>query len=203
MTNSKRNANVVEALESAVRAGNHALNTVPDLMTRTIVEASWRRFVTKRGELVEHESFLTFLNAPPLKGIGISVDEARRLLAHESHALAIFDEEIGNVARSPDNAAIDASPVGRGDSEVVVVDARQRSSPQAIRALKRLLDVDPQLHQEVRSGRRSINSALIAAGLRPRSFVLRVGDASAAVRALKRHLSAAELEEIARLLSEQ
>ena len=182
----RKNANVVEALESAMRSGNHALNAAPDLMCRTIAEGCWKRFVTKRGETVEHNSFEEFLNIIPLRGLGLSAEQARRVLAHDPVALNAFDEALG-VSGTPNE---DALPADR------------QAGPQRARALERLLEVKPQLYQEVEAGTRSVNSALVSAGLRSRTFTVKSGDANAAVRALKRHLTPDQLEDVKRLLAE-
>lgn len=183
----KRNANVVEALGSALRQGEHAIGTVPALIKRVLAEESWREFVTQRGDHVRHERFLDFVEAPPLAGIGATEDLLRRVVMDDPTALDLLDQALqrqhggsrsknDNIILAPDSAG------GRGTSKEY--------------ALRRLRKSAPDLHAEVLAGNLSAHAAMVKAGFTSPRFTVQVSTADSVAETLRRRLPPDLLAEV-------
>ena len=183
----KRNANLVEALGSALREGDHAVGTVPGLIHRVLFEGSWRKFVTQRGEHVSHARFVDFVVAPPLRGIGAGVPLIRRLVGDRPETLSLLDEAIQN-------------PVGTNQGVENMNTSRPTGTSKEY-SLRRLRKDAPQLHEEVVSGRLSAHAAMVQAGFRPPTFSVRADSAASVADTLRRRLPAEMLTEIAQRLT--
>lgn len=191
MTNRlKLNANLVEALGSALREGDHSIGTVPGLVKRVLREESWREFVTQRGEHVVHERFADFVIAQPLKGLGGSVDLVRRIVSSDAEALSLLDEAMRNPIGRPeirDNVTNFSDPNQRGTSKDY--------------ALRRLRKDAPELHADVLAGRLTAHAAMVRAGFRPKTFTVRADSAEDVAATLRRRLPPEVLLEVASLLA--
>ena len=192
MTNAlKRNANLVEALGSALREGGHAVGTVPGLVKRILAEESWREFVTQRGEHVEHERFADFVTAPPLRGIGANLRLVRRIVGDDIEAIDLLDR----VLQNPEGgSATQRATVSNSNS------GRPSGTSKAY-ALRRLRKEAPELHTEVVAGNLSAHAAMVKAGLRSETFTVRVDSAEAVAKALRSKLSPDVLEDVVRRLA--
>lgn len=188
MTNLKKNANLVEALGSSLRSGDHGLKAVPGLVKRVLVEEAWRSFVTQRGELVEYDRFEEFVATPPLKGLGASIDLVRTLVREDPIALNLFDQATqrgpGRPQETLDNIQGNAAPSG--------------TSREA--GLRRLRKDRPDLHAEVLAGALSTNAAMVKAGFWRKKITVPVDTPENTARALRRNLTPEAVEELVRLL---
>lgn len=193
MTNLKKNANLVEALGSSLRSGDHGLKAVPGLVKRVLAEEAWRSFVTQRGELVEYDRFEEFVATPPLKGLGASIDLVRTLVRGDPVALDLFDQATlgshGGDRHSEsfklDNIQLEGHPSG--------------TSREA--GLRRLRKDRPDLHAEVLAGALSTHAAMVKAGFWRKKISVPVDTPQNAARALRRNLTPEAVEELARLLT--
>ena len=198
MTNLKKNANLVEALGSSLRSGDHGLKAVPGLVKRVLAEDAWRSFVTQRGELVEYEQFEEFVATPPLKGLGATLDLVRTLVRDDPVALDLFDQ----ATRTPNGgdrrseAAISLYNI-QSDPDVTAPSGTSREA-----GLRRLRKDRPDLHADVLAGRLSTHSAMVKAGFRKRKISVPVSSAEDAAQAIKRNLEPEQVKELARLLAE-
>lgn len=190
MTNLKKNANLVEALGSSLRSGDHGLKVVPGLVKRVLAEDAWRSFVTQRGELVEYDHFEEFVVTPPLKGLGASVDLVRTLVRDDPMALDLFDQATQRGPGRPqgilDNIQDSAAPTG--------------TSREA--GLRRLRKDRPDLHAEVLAGALSTHAAMLKAGFRQRKVSIPVATPAAAARALRKNLEPDQIKELVKLLAD-
>lgn len=180
------NFHVVNSLRSALHKGEHGLSTVPGLLKRVLAEESWREFVTERGEHVEHTRFAEFVTTPPMKGIGATVDLVKRVIAADPEAVDLLDRALQNPAYL------------HHDDNNIQVKAPQGTSVD--RALRKLRTDAPELHAEVLAGKLSAHAAMVQAGFRPRTFTIRP-DPKSAARTLRKHMTADQLAELARLLT--
>src|SRR6266542_2002333 len=80
MSDPTANNVLVETLGSSLRSGGSALDDVPALLKRVLQDEAWRRFVTRRGEPVEHERFADFVATPPTEGLGASMELIDRIV---------------------------------------------------------------------------------------------------------------------------
>lgn len=190
--NLKKNANLVEALGSSLRSGDHGLKAVPGLVKRVLAENAWRSFVTQRGELVEYDHFEEFVATPPLKGLGASLDLVRTLVRGDPVALDLFDSATkGQQGRRTDlldniQEVANAAPAG--------------TSREA--GLRRLRKDRPDLHAEVLAGAISTHAAMIKAGFRRRSMTVPVDKPENTAKALRRNLEPDQIKELVKLLAD-
>lgn len=185
------NAVLVDALGAALRRGGNALGTVPDLLKRILREESWREFVTQRGEYVLHEKFADFVVAPPLAGIGASIDLVRRVVGDDTEAIDLLDQALAGQHGGPrtkvNNINLGPSVTPRGTSKEY--------------ALRKLRKDSPELHAEVVAGRISAHAAMVKAGFRPATFSVRADSAESVAATLRRRLPPEMLAAIAERLS--
>lgn len=191
----KRNANLIDALGSALREGDHAIGTVPGLVKRVLLEESWREFVTQRGDHVRHERFADFVTQPPLRGLGGSVDVIERIVEGDEEAVRLLRNAL-KVKPGPKSGDVmtrtGTMPAGR-----------KRMTPTGTSrayALQRLEKDRPELHAEVIAGRLSAHAAMVQAGFHPETFTVRADSAEKIVATLRRKLPAETLAEVAALL---
>lgn len=188
--NLKRNANLVEALGSSLRSGDHGLKAVPGLVKRVLAEDAWRSFVTQRGELVEYDRFDEFVATPPLKGLGASIDLVRTLVRDDPVALDLFDK----------------ATMGRAGARSDLVDnineVERPSGTSREAGLRRLRKDRPDLHAEVLAGALSTHAAMLKAGFRQRKVSIPVATPAAAARALRKNLEPDQIKELVKLLAD-
>ncbi len=188
------NANLVEALGSALREGDHSIGTVPGLVKRVLREESWREFVTQRGEHVRHERFADFVVAQPLRGIGGSVKLVRRIVADDPEAMDLLDRAMQAGSR----------PGERRDLVHNMNGVEQPTAPRGTSkeyALRRLRKDAPDLHAEVLAGNLTAHAAMVKAGFRPETFTVRADSADAVVATLRRRLPPELLAEVSQRLA--
>lgn len=192
MNTPKANAVLVEALSSSLRSTENGLGTVPDLLRRVLEEESWREFITPRGEVVRHERFVDFVTQPPTHGLGATPALLRRIVGEVPVILDLLDRAlVGRQGKRNDLV----------DNVHEVQSARPDGNRQQ-RALRRLRDQRPDLHQRVLEGELSAHRAMIEAGFRARTVSVPVSRPEAAARTLRRNLTNEELTELVKLLSD-
>jgi hypothetical protein len=188
--NLKKNANLVEALGSSLRSGDHGLKVVPGLVKRVLAEDAWRSFVTQRGELVEYDHFEQFVATPPLKGLGASLDLVRTLVRSDPVALDLFDSATRGQQGRRTDLLDNMQEVGNN--------APTGTSREA--GLRRLRKDRPDLHAEVLAGALSTHAAMLKAGFRQRKVSIPVATPAAAAKALRKNLEPDQIKELVKLL---
>lgn len=187
----RHNAHLVESLGSALRDGEHGLNTVPALILRVLEEESWREFVTKRGEHVEHERFADFVCTPPLKGLGADPVLVRRIVKDNPKALDLLDQAM-------------QQPHGGDHTSQQSKDNNIQLAPQGSsqdRALRKLRKDAPELHEQVIAGALSAHAAMVQAGFRPKTFTVRADRPESIARSLRKYLTPEQIDELRSLLN--
>lgn len=187
MTTAKGNAVLVDALGSSLMRGGNALQAVPDLLKRVLREEAWREFTTQRGEVVTHDHFADFVTTPPLQGIGADPSLVERIIEDDDEALRLF------------RRAMKQKPGPKRSRNNIT---RTRTGTGRSYALERLAQNAPELHAEVLAGNLSAHAAMVKGGYRPPTFTVRADSAESVAATLRRRLSADQLAELARLLSE-
>ncbi|MGW4723300.1 hypothetical protein [Streptomyces sp. NPDC004291] len=94
MNTSEGNAVLVNSLSSSLRSTLNGLDTAPSLIRRVLQEGSWRQFTTPRGELVQHETFESFVTTAPTAGLGKTLDEIIRVVGDDSDVLDLLASEL-------------------------------------------------------------------------------------------------------------
>lgn len=178
----------VAALIDTLRRGGSALESVPHQIKQILRDETWRHFVTRLGKEVRHERFADFVTTPPLDGLGADIALVRRLIADDTEALDLLDQALQNPQH-----------VKTGNPDLNNIKVRGTSRDYALRKLRK--DA-PGLHAEVLAGRLSAHAAMVKAGFRPRTFSVRPEPKSAA-RTLRKYMTADQLAELARLLTQE
>lgn len=173
------NALINDSLGSALRSGDHALGTVPALLKRVLADETWREFITKRGEHVQHDRFTDFVTAKPLRGLGSDMALIERIVANDTETLDLLDQAL-------------QTPTG-----VHNVNTRPHGNAGAT-ALRRLRKDAPELHADVLAGRLSAHGAMVQAGFRPKTVSVPVTKPEAVARSLLKYMSA---DDIAKLIA--
>lgn len=162
---------VVERLRHAIGEGSAGLNHVPGLLKRTLKEESWReRVISRTGERVEFASFVEFVKTPPLEGLGGDIQIIKNLVRDDDEARSLLDAALYNVQPSETGNA-------------------------AARALRRLRDQRPDLHEQVLAGELSAHRAMVQAGFRRPTATVYVDTPRAAVEGLLRRFTKEQLGE--------
>ncbi|WP_239396571.1 hypothetical protein [Frankia sp. CiP3] len=113
----------IGALGSALQSTDTRLTIVIDGIKGILTDGSWREFVTIRGEHVQHDRFQDFVTMPMLKGLGVTVDLIRRVLANDPEATTVLEETLRRGNRSGTRSdlldrrspAVSAPPAPRRD----------------------------------------------------------------------------------------
>jgi hypothetical protein len=176
---------MVDVLGAALRAGGHALGAVPELLKQVLQQESWRDFETKLGAVVHYERFAEFVVAPPLRGIGASLDLIERLIRDDPVTWDLYDRAVQNRQGRP----------SENRNNVTVFDPNPRGNS-AEGALRRLRQDAPEVHARVVAGEISPNRGMVEAGLRPHTFTLRADSVESMVATLRRQLSVQTLREL-------
>jgi hypothetical protein len=191
-TNPRANYVLVESLESSIQRGGHALADVPGLLKRVLIEDAWREFVTRRGELVRHERFLSFVTTPPLGGLGATDELLDRIVADDSEARQLLKRaRLGGRGGRPGatETVNDSCTVSYRDHRNITTDDLDRLEREA-----------PDEYASVRRGEKTVNAAAISAGIRRRRIPVRLDSPESAAETLRKHMPPDTRRALARLL---
>jgi len=172
----RANALLNDSLGSALRSGDHALGTVPALLKRVLADETWREFITKRGEHVEHARFAEFVTEKPLRGLGTSVELVERVIADDDESV----RQLRKTLKGTRNNITGKRGTRRDYS------------------LERLKEDAPELHADVLAGNLSAHAAMVQAGFRPKTITVPVTRPEAVARSLLKYMSA---DDIAKLIA--
>lgn len=179
----RENDTYVSCLFSAIQGGQSGLADVPPLVVRVIRENRWQKRMTKLGpETCKH--FEEFVQSPPLKGLGTSMDMLWRLCKEDKEALEAIDAVTKRPPALHNIQGTVSAPTGTSEKA----------------AIRRLNKDRPDLLKQVKSGKLSAHAAMIQAGFRQKSLTV-PADVAKAARALKRHFTGESLAALIRELS--
>lgn len=182
----RANANLIDSLGSAARHGGSALADAPVLLRRVLEEEAWREFITQRGDHVVHQTFVSFVATPPLKGLGSDIDLIRRIASGDSGVLDLLDRAVRR-------------PVGSNQHTEPVDNINKLDRPSGTsktQALRKLRKDAPELHEQVVSGRLTAHAAMVEAGFRPKMLSVRLDDPVSIARALHRNLPSEDFADL-------
>lgn len=183
---------LVESLESSIQRGGNALADVPGLLKRVLAEGAWREFATRRGELVRHERWSSFVVTPPLAGLGADQALIDRIVGTDDPDLLRLLREArkGKAGRPASNSenpkeSFEINDTGHADY-----------------LAQRLATGAPDEYAAVQRGEKTINAAAISAGIRRRRIPVRLDSAESAAQTLRTHMPREQQIALARLLME-
>lgn len=177
---------IVDALGKAMQSGEAGLRVVPALIVRVIDEDLWRaRVIAKTGQQVGFKTFREFVETAPLDGLGADIPIIKRLCCGDQVAIDAIDRV---TQRTPSD-----------NKPVYNVHELRPAGNSAARALRKLRNQAPTLHQRVLDGELSPHAAMVEAGFLKRTMTI-PADVDGIARALKRRLTADEIAELLDLL---
>lgn len=182
------NGEFVQSVQRGVKEEKHLMCSLPGLIVVMIRDGIWKdRIVPLTGERATFEDFEEFVTAPPLQGLGVTMDILKKVCRGEMEALDMIDRAMqgrqGERTDLFDNVKEVKAPTGNS------TDA----------ALRRLRKDAPELHQRVLSGELSPNAAMVEAGFRKKMLTL-PKEPEKAAEAIRRHFTEEERKKIKDLL---
>ncbi len=186
--NLKSNDTYIDLLRGFLRAGGSGLREIPRLVKVVIKENMWKdRIVRATGERVQFNSFVEFVQADPLEGLGGDLDMLKRICGQDKVALDLIDQ----VTRA-----------GPGTRTDLVYNIHQVDTPKgtsSARAFRRLRKQRPDLHKRVLNNELSPHAAMIDAGFRERKPQIPIHPERAA-GIIRKYFSQSQIKELIRFL---
>jgi hypothetical protein len=102
------------------------------------------------GRVIRHETFLSFIETPPVEGCGWTLDKVERLIKDDVETLAMWRDAVTGPRHVHSDRSNSTITPDRGKAYTV----------------SRLRREAPELYEEMREGRLSANAAAIHAGFR-------------------------------------
>lgn len=189
---------LVESLESSIQRGGNALADVPGLLKRVLREDAWREFATRRGELVRHEKWSSFVTTPPLAGLGADEALIDRIVGKGDPQL-IRMLKSARAGKRGSVSILDKTDTITAESAVNVSVSRDRDADD----LDRLARDHPDEYAAVERGDKSINAAAISAGIRRRRVPVRLDSPESAAETLRKHMPPEARRRLAELLTQE
>lgn len=146
---------VCDRLDQSLRGSEINLTAVADTLVVVLRDEAWRCRRIRTGEIVECQSFLELLTAPPLRGFGEDPKKVEALLKDDVEALRLF-------------RAATTRPKHKHHDDGDNITIKPRRGTDRSYTLTRLRKADPILYQRVVDGELSAHAAAIEAGLRKR-----------------------------------
>ncbi len=187
------NGQLVTCLMKALLDGERSLSNIPLLVKRIIKDEMWGEFyVDKTKQLVECASFMQFVTAQPMEGLGTSIEMLKRICAEDQEAFTLIDQVMKRRCGRPSKAEnVDNININDPVDNINKVSRPAGTSRQ--RALRQLRESRPDLHAQVLKGKLSPHAAMIEAGFRKKTMTLQ-SDPVQAAQYLKRRFTKTEFD---------
>ncbi len=180
------NGQLVAGLMEAMLDGERSLSSIPKLVKKIISERMWEDFyIDRTKQHVNPKSFMEFVSAQPMEGLGIDLELLERICRDDEDAMKLIhkvtigshggDRKSKNI--KIDNVNLATPPNGN---------ARQH-------ALRKLRKDRPDLHAQVLAKKLSPHAAMIEAGYRVKSMTI-PADPTRAAQYLKRRFTKTEFD---------
>jgi hypothetical protein len=173
---------VIAALGSAIARGDASLGNVPGLLKRVLKEKLWHKFQPPGIDLVKYgpEHFIEFVETPPVRGLGVTVDLIEKLISDDNDAAVLLRKTL-NRGRGGDRKSESAQQIKRNN---ITFERGTRRDY----ALERLQRDRPDLYDQVDKKELTANAAMVKAGFRKRSITLRITTPESIAATLEKHL---------------
>jgi hypothetical protein len=181
----KESDSIVSCFYRALKSGENNLRNAPGLLLRLINENMWQKRMTKTGEIVEFTKFVDFITSKPLAGLGEDMESIKRICRDDPQALDAIDR----VTVNPKHIHI-------SDSDNVTITKQVERGNTNQYALRRLRKSRPDLHELVLQKKLSPHAAMIQAGFRKKTFVVRK-DVDSLIKFIKKNFDREQRNEIA------
>ena len=195
-----RNGNRIKSLYHCVR-NSTTLELIPDLVKQIIRDEMWREhFHEPTQKTYRCQSFQEFIEIAPPQGVGVSIETLWHLCRDDQEAQDLIDQ-----ATQRRRGAPEGSQNAKKNRELNLYNIQDKNkaptgtSKQAgLRKLRSYAKDNAEineLYNMVIEGRMSVNRALIKANLRAKNLII-PSDIQKAAKALKRHFTAEEIQDL-------
>jgi len=190
----------VEQLRTAIQSGFLNVDNARELLRVVLRQQMWKhRIVLMTEQPRDYVDFLRFVTDAPYDGLGTTIATLETLAHGDRELEDLLDQAAqrprgnttGNNQYTEDGGNIDIINISSG-----IPDGTSRAQ-----ALRKLRSDAPELHRQVIAGDLSPHAAMVEAGFRRKTVSIPVDDVRAIARALVRHLTVDQIEELTAILS--
>lgn len=212
-------ATAVAALARFIDQGESGLSHIPDLLAEVLTGRYWETgyWDFLHDKQVHPKSFLEFVTAEPMEGLGTTVEFLRKNIPHELKSA--LDEVLQRPPGNPtgrnqysgtvfeqlgdEHWCIDGCNECEGGNVDNVHNSERPTGNSESTALRRLRKDRPDLHAQVLNGELSAHAAAVQAGFRPKTCTIRTDKPESIVATLRRQLAPETLAMVTKLLAEE
>lgn len=185
----KASGELVTALFQAFEHGSNSISAVPGLLKQVIREDAWREYTLPNLSVVrKYTTFREFSE----KVLRASIEDLMNLCTKDAEAKDLL-VKVTKGKQGKRNDLFD---------NVKEVNTKPPTGNSDAYALCKLNKDRPDLHAKVISGELTANKAMVAAGFRHKTFTIRA-DTRATAKAIKKHFSQEQRNEIVKILQEE
>ncbi len=170
----------------AMLDGERSLSSIPKLVKKIISERMWEDFyIDRTKQHVNPKSFMEFVAAQPMEGLGIDLELLKRICRDDEDAMKLIHKvTIGSHGGDRKSENI--------KKNIVLLDKPPEGNTRQ-KALRQLRKSRPDLHALVLDKKLSPHAAMVKAGYRAKSMTV-PADPTRAAQYLKRHFTKAEFD---------
>lgn len=188
----RENQLYVESLQSTIERGGLAIETLPRLLVEIVDGDRWRRRIARvHHSEVAFDDFAVFTSTKTPDGLGISLDQLRKLCRDHPDAIDAIDRA---------TQRRDGNPQGTNQYTAGTFDNVQGSTAptgnSAEAAIRRLRFDRPDLHARVLAKDLSPHAAMREAGFRKPTLTVRLDDPAAMAGSIARHVDRVFIAEL-------
>lgn len=168
MRSSKENDQGVRILSRLLYDADIDLEHISQLIVRVVDDEMWReRQLAETGQTVTFDSFEDFVTAPPLEGLGTTIESLKKLCKGDNRALDAIDRALAH---------------SRGSS--------------TLDEFRSLRENNPEIHKRVLAGEITLNAGMLEAGLRERRLAYYPDDSERTAGLLLRNMEQDAIREL-------
>lgn len=187
----------VEQLRTAIQSGFLNVDNARELLRVVLRQQMWKhRIVLMTEQPRDYEDFIRFVTDAPYDGLGTTASTLDTL----AHGDMDLEDLLDHAMQRPDGGD------KRSENYRSTFDNIQGDLPEAptgtsrAQAMRKLRSDAPALHKQVIAGDLSPHAAMVEAGFRKKTVSIPVDDVRAIARALVRHLTIDQIDELTRIL---
>lgn len=198
MSNQKIFDTMVKQLGSELRHGNFSLKSVPQTVRCVLGENVWKepmwrsRIDAATGEVYEFQTFEDFVETPPIKGLGATMDMLRSICKDDPVAKDMLDQAVQRPAHRPQGTVL--NQCSSADE--------QKPRDTSTQNLRRIRKDRPDLHAKVLSKELTVTKAAVMAGFYPDRRAISLSSPTSAAATIRKYASPEFISELRKLLDD-
>jgi hypothetical protein len=164
--NTVERGQIISSLIHCTRQGEAGLTTLPRLLKKVLQDEMWKNFVVESTEeKMKFSSFEEFVCHPLPQGMGGTLRAIRRLCADHTDVLGMIEAACDKTEGRPKTSEEKTLYNVQGNNESPKTDLAPTGNSSSA-GIRKLQKHRPDLFEVVAKGDKSVNAALIEAGLR-------------------------------------